>query len=174
MASLNHCTFIGNLGADPEVRRLPSGAPVANFRIACSESWKDKETGEKKESTEWISIVCFNEHLVPIIEQYLRKGSKCFVAGKFKTRKWTDQNGIEKYSSEIHLDRFGGQLLLLDSRGGGDGRSARDSQYDEEQQGRYGSRQGQGTVSSGRGGSAQSRDQGGGNRYSDLDDDIPF
>jgi single-strand DNA-binding protein len=170
--SLNKCTFIGNLGADPEIRALPSGGPVANFRIACGESWKDKETGEKKERTEWISVVCFNEPLCKVIEQYVHKGSKVYVEGVFRTRKYTDKDGNERYSTEIHMERFGGQLILLDKAEGGGGHQERDRQYDESQRGRYGQGQRGGSPNdTGQGRRQPARDQ---SRYNDMDDDIPF
>jgi single-strand DNA-binding protein len=114
MAGLNKVQLIGHLGADPEVRRTQSGNPVLNFRIATSESWKDKQTGERMERTEWHSIVIFNENLCEIAEKYLRKGSKAYVEGQLQTRKWQDQDGKDRYSTEIVLSRFSGSILLLD------------------------------------------------------------
>ncbi len=111
---LNQCQFIGRLGADPEVRRLGNGDPVVNFRLAVSEKWRNKE-GEKQERTEWVSIVIFNENLAKVAESYLRKGSRAFVSGKLQTREWQDKDGIKKYSTEIVLQRFRGELTLLDS-----------------------------------------------------------
>lgn len=112
--SLNMVTLIGNLGADPETRRLQSGDPVVSFRIATSESWKDKDSGERKERTDWHSIVVFNPHLCEVAEKYLKKGSKASVIGKLQTRKWQDQSGADRYSTEVVLPRFGGTLVLLD------------------------------------------------------------
>jgi single-strand DNA-binding protein len=120
--SVNKVILVGNLGRDPEVRRLNSGEPVVNLRIATSESWRDKQSGEKKEKTEWHSVVIFNENLAKIAEQYLKKGSKVYVEGQLQTRKWQDQQGAEKYTTEIVLQRFRGDLTILDSRsdaGGG-------------------------------------------------------
>ena len=121
MASLNRCSFIGNLGADPEVRTMQNGNKVVNLSLACSEKWKDKNTGEQRESTEWIRIVIWNEGLVKVAEQYLKKGSKIFVEGKMQTRKWQDQSGVDKYTTEIVLQAFGGQIIMLDGRREGDG-----------------------------------------------------
>jgi single-strand DNA-binding protein len=116
--SVNKVILVGNLGADPEVRRLNSGEQVVNLRLATSESWRDKTSGERKERTEWHRVVIFNEQLGKIAEQYCKKGSKIFVEGALQTRKWTDQSGVEKYSTEVVLQRFRGELTLLDSRGG--------------------------------------------------------
>lgn len=118
--SINKVILVGNLGKDPEVRRLGSGEPVVNLRIATSESWRDKQSGERKERTEWHSVVIFNEALAKVAEQYMRKGSKVYVEGALQTRKWTDQSGVEKYTTEIVLQRFRGELTMLDGRGGGD------------------------------------------------------
>src|SRR5918994_1405640 len=117
--SVNKVILVGNLGRDPEVRRLGSGDPVVNLRIATSETWKDKASGERKEKTEWHSVVIFNENLARVAEQYLKKGSKVYLEGQLQTRKWTDQQGVEKYSTEVVLQRFRGELTILDSRGGG-------------------------------------------------------
>lgn len=175
MASLNKVQMIGNLGADPEIRRLPSGSPVANFRLALGESWTDKETGEKKERTEWVSVACFNENICRVIEQYLHKGSKCYVEGQLRTRKYQAQDGTDRYSTEVHIERFNGSLILLDSKGSGGGMADRDRQYDEQQQSRYGGRRDDnprgGSVSSGRGDFGRGAP---GQRHSDLEDDIPF
>ena len=116
--SVNKVILVGNLGKDPETRRLNSGDPVVNLRIATSESWKDKATGERKEKTEWHNVVIFNENLARVAEQYLRKGSKVYVEGAIQTRKWTDQSGQEKYSTEIVLQKFRGELTMLDGKGG--------------------------------------------------------
>src|SRR3712207_2312071 len=117
--SVNKVILVGNLGKDPEVRRLNSGEPVVNLRIATSENWKDKATGERKERTEWHNVVIFNENLSRIAEQYLRKGSKVYLEGQLQTRKWQDQSGQEKYTTEVVLQRFRGELTILDSRGSG-------------------------------------------------------
>lgn len=170
MASLNRCQFIGNLGADPEVRALPSGGKVVNLSLACSESWKDKNTGEKRERTEWIRIVIWNEGLAKVAEQYLRKGSKVFIEGQMQTRKWQDQSGVDKYSTEVVLQGFGGQLIMLDGRrdeGDGGGQRQQDS----------GGRGGDNRAPSWRPGADR-----GGQRHRNapafepggMDDDIPF
>src|SRR4051812_29952055 len=112
--SVNKVTLLGNLGRDPEVRRTNAGLPVVNLRIATSESWRDKNTGERQEKTEWHSVVIFNENLAKIAEQYLKKGSKVYVEGQLTTRKWQDQSGQERYSTEVVLNRYRGELTLLD------------------------------------------------------------
>ena len=117
--SVNKVILVGNLGADPEVRRLPSGEPVVNLRIATSENWRDKATGERKERTEWHRVVIFNENLAKVAEQYLKKGAKVYIEGQLQTRKWQDQSGQDKYSTEVVLQRYRGELTMLDSRGGG-------------------------------------------------------
>ena len=116
--SVNKVILVGNLGRDPEIRTLNSGDRVANLRIATSESWRDKATGERKEKTEWHQVVIFNENIVRVAEQYLRKGSTVYVEGALQTRKWTDQSGAEKYSTEVVLQKFRGELTMLDGRGG--------------------------------------------------------
>lgn len=113
-SSVNKVILIGHLGRDPEIRRTQNGEPVASMRLATSETWRDKASGERKERTEWHSIVIFNENLVKVAEQYLKKGSKVYVEGQLATRKWTDQAGIEKYTTEIVLQKFRGELTLLD------------------------------------------------------------
>lgn len=170
--SVNKVILVGNLGADPEIRRLNSGDQIANLRIATSESWRDRQSGERKDRTEWHSVVIFNENLAKVAEQYLKKGSKVYIEGALQTRKWQDQNGNDRYSTEIVLQKFRGELQMLDSRGeGGDqGRS-------------FGGGSGGGSRSqvsdySGGGGdfgSSGPSNQGGGGGFSrDLDDEIPF
>ncbi|WP_455478257.1 single-stranded DNA-binding protein [Bartonella sp. B10] len=117
--SLNKVILIGNLGADPEIRRLNSGDQVANMRIATSESWRDRNTNERKERTEWHSVVIFNENIIKIVEQYLKKGSKIYIEGQLQTRKWQDQNGHDRYTTEIVLQKYRGELQMLDGRGAG-------------------------------------------------------
>lgn len=124
MASLNQCSFIGNLGKDPEIKSMQSGDKVANFSVACSETWKDKATGEKKERTDWIPVVVWGP-LAGVVERFLRKGSKVFVQGKFKTRKWQDQSGNDRYSTEIVLQGPGCVLTMLDGAKQGEGQSSR-------------------------------------------------
>jgi single-strand DNA-binding protein len=159
--SVNKVILIGNLGKDPEIRTLGSGDRVANLRIATSETWRDKASGERKEKTEWHQVVIFNENIVKVAENYLKKGSTVYVEGALQTRKWTDQQGVEKYSTEIVLQRFRGELTMLGGRG--DGASAGSGGDD------YGS--------SNAGFSGGGRAQGSGPRESfsaDLDDEIPF
>ncbi|MBF0094299.1 MAG: single-stranded DNA-binding protein, partial [Alphaproteobacteria bacterium] len=121
MAGVNKVILVGNLGKDPEVRHSQDGGKIVTFTLATSESWKDKGSGERKEKTEWHRVVIFNPNLADIAERYLRKGSKAYVEGSLQTRKWTDQGGAEKYTTEIVISRFKGELTLLDSRGGSDG-----------------------------------------------------
>ncbi|WP_243375644.1 single-stranded DNA-binding protein [Microvirga solisilvae] len=165
--SVNKVILVGNLGRDPEVRRLNNGEPVVNLRIATSETWKDKATGERKEKTEWHSVVIFNENLARVAEQYLKKGSKVYVEGQLQTRKWTDQQGVEKYSTEVVLQRFRGELTILDGRSGGSS-----SEYGDEEGGGQISRGGD----FGRSSPMERRPEpaGAGSRRSDFDDDIPF
>jgi len=118
--SVNKVILIGNLGRDPEVRRLTSGDPVVNLSIATSESWRDKASGERKEKTEWHRVVIFNENIAKVAEQYLKKGSKIYLEGQLQTRKYTDKDGSEKYSTEIVLQRYRGELAMLDGRGDGE------------------------------------------------------
>jgi single-strand DNA-binding protein len=161
--SVNKVILVGNLGKDPEVRRLNSGEPVVNLRIATSESWKDKATGERKERTEWHNVVIFNENVARVAEQYLRKGSKVYVEGQLQTRKWQDQSGQDKYTTEVVIQRFRGELTILDSRGGGEGG------YEEQGQVSRGGDFGRAAPMEKRPAMA-----GGGGRYNDLDDEIPF
>ena len=134
--SVNKVILIGALGADPEVRRLNNGDPVVNLRVATSESWRDKATGERKEKTEWHNVVIFNDHLAKTAENYLRKGSKVYLEGQLQTRKWQDQSGNDRYTTEIVLQKFRGELTLLDSKGegqrggGGESRPAEDFSSD--------------------------------------------
>lgn len=184
--SVNKVILVGNLGRDPEVRRLGSGEPVVNLRIATSETWRDKGSGERRERTEWHSVVIFNENLAKVAEQYLRKGSKVYIEGQLQTRKWQDQQGVEKYTTEIVLQRFRGELTILDSRnsqGGGDeyGEGAGGGSVGYEGGGGGGSfgrssPMGGGGGGGGGGGSRQPAATGGGGRSTarDLDDDIPF
>ena len=182
--SVNKVIIVGNLGRDPEVRRLGSGEPVVNLRIATSETWRDKQSGERKERTEWHSVVIFNENLAKVAEQYLRKGSKVYIEGQLQTRKWQDQQGVEKYTTEIVLQRFRGELTILDSRGqgGGDeygegGGMGGGAMEDRSGGGSFG----RSSPMGGGGGSRQPAMSGGGSgsgggsrSSSHLDDDIPF
>jgi single-strand DNA-binding protein len=161
MAGVNKVILVGNLGADPEARSLNNGGEVVNLRIATSESWKDR-SGERQERTEWHRVVIFNENLGRVAKNYLRKGSKVYVEGKLQTRKWTDQSGQEKYSTEVVLQNYGSELVLLDSReGAGGGRGSFNESYED-----FG---GSGGGSS----RTQSRPQPAA-FDTDLDDDVPF
>lgn len=147
--SLNKVTLIGNLGADPEVKSLASGAKVVNFRVATSEAWRDKTSGEKKERTEWHSIVIWSEGLAKVAEQYLKKGSKVYLEGQLQTRKWQDKDGHDRYSTEIVLNGFGASLIMLDGRdaSGGGGQSSAPSQGSQSSAARPGGdRPGQGAA----------------------------
>ena len=117
--SVNKVILVGNLGKDPEVRRMTSGDPVVNLSVATSESWRDKASGERKEKTEWHRVVIFNKNLAEVAEKYLKKGAKVYVEGQLQTRKWTDKDGAEKYSTEVVLQNFRGELTMLDGRNGG-------------------------------------------------------
>lgn len=128
MASLNKVQLIGNLGADPEVKSFNNGGKVCNLRVACSESWKDKNTGEKKEKTEWVSVAIFNDGLVGVAERFLKKGSKVYLEGQLQTRKWQDQSGNDRYTTEVVLQGFGGTLIMLDGAQGGGQSSGGSSQ----------------------------------------------
>jgi len=153
--SVNKVILVGNLGRDPEVRSTQDGTKVANLSLATSENWKDKNSGERREKTEWHRVAIFNERLVDVAEKYLKKGSKVYIEGQLQTRKWTDQSGQERYTTEVVLQRFRGELTMLDGRGGG----------------------GEGVGDGG--GMSEPPAQGGGGRAGgggggDLDDDIPF
>ena len=166
--SVNKVILIGNLGADPEIRSLNSGDRVANLRLATSETWRDRGSGERKERTEWHRVVIFNDNLVKVAENYLRKGSKVYVEGALQTRKWSDQSGQEKFSTEVVLQKFRGELTMLDGKGEGGGGMSRD-------EGGYGGDYGGG--GGGGGFSSGPRQQSSGPREdfsADLDDEIPF
>jgi len=163
MAGVNKVILVGNLGADPEARSLNNGGEVVNMRIATSESWKDRE-GQRQERTEWHNVVIFNENLGRVAKSYLRKGSKVYVEGQIQTRKWQDQTGNDRYTTEIVLQRFRGELVLLDSREGASGGSFGGDEY--------GSSSG-GSGFSGGGSKPQSRPQPAA-FDTDLDDDVPF
>ncbi len=119
--SVNKVILVGNVGKDPEIRRTQDGRPIANINIATSESWRDKNTGERKDKTEWHRVVIFNENLCKVVEQYVKKGAKLYIEGQLQTRKWTDQAGVEKFSTEVVLQGFNGTLTMLDSRNAGGG-----------------------------------------------------
>lgn len=188
--SVNKVILVGNLGRDPEMRRLGSGDPVCNLRLATSESWKDKATGERKEKTEWHSVVIYNDNLARVAEQYLRKGSKVYIEGQLQTRKWTDNSGVEKYTTEVVLQRFRGEMTILDGRGGGGGDFAGEDEGGGQisRGGDFGGGRGGDRGGDFGGGRAQGGERrpapapassggggGGGSRGGyDLDDDIPF
>ena len=155
--SVNKVILVGNLGADPEVRRMQDGRPIVNLRLATSESWRDKQSGERRERTEWHRVVIFSEGLAKIAEQYLRKGSKVYVEGQLQTRKWEDQSGQERYSTEVVLQGFNSALTMLDTRsgGGGEDRSGRGTDF-------------------GSSGPLEKAESGGGSLKDEIDDEIPF
>jgi single-strand DNA-binding protein len=161
--SVNKVIIIGNLGRDPEVRSFPNGGKVCNLRIATSETWRDKQSGERKEKTEWHSVAIFSEPLVRIAEQYLKKGSKVYIEGQLETRKWQDQSGADRYTTEVVLRPYRGELTMLDGRSEGGGGGGYDSGPSGDD---YGGGYGGGGSTGGSGG--------GGGRRSDLDDEIPF
>ena len=173
MAGVNKVILVGNLGADPEVRQLPSGEPVVNLRVATSESWRDKNSGERKEKTEWHTVVVFNEGLCKVIEQYVKKGAKLYIEGALQTRKWQDQTGNDRYSTEVVLQGFNSTLTMLDGRGEGGGRSGGASDFGG---GGFGGDYDRPASGGGARGGSQSGggSQGGGFSSRDLDDDIPF
>lgn len=172
--SVNKVILIGNVGKDPEVRSFNNGGKVCNFSIATSESWKDKQTGERKEKTDWHNVAVFNEGLVGIIERYVKKGSKVYVEGALKTRKWQDRDGNDRYTTEVVLQGFNGNLTLLDSRnsqGGGGGGYGQSGGYNQDSGSSYGGGGG-GNVTQGRSQSASMQE--GPAESFDLDDEIPF
>ena len=169
--SINKVTLIGNVGNEPEIRQTQQGKEIANLSIATSESWRDKNTGERKEKTEWHRVVIFNEGLVMVIKNYVHKGSKLYIEGALQTRKWTGNDGVEKYTTEVVLQGYSGNLTMLDSKGGSGGQS----------QGGYNQSQNQGGFQQQQGGNAPAFGQvpGGQSQPSnapapELDDEIPF
>lgn len=171
--SVNKVILIGNVGADPEIRRTQDGRPIANLRIATSESWRDRNSGERREKTEWHSVVVFNEGLCKVVEQYVKKGAKLYIEGALQTRKWQDQTGNDRYSTEIVLQGFNSTLTMLDGRGEGGGARGGD----------FGGDNGGSSFGGASGGNSydQSPSRGGsrggqpaGNFSNDMDDDIPF
>jgi len=162
--SVNKVILIGNLGADPEIRRTPDGRPIANLRLATSESWRDKATGERKEKTEWHRVVIFSEGLCKIAEQYLKKGSKIYIEGALQTRKWQGQDGQDRYSTEVVLQGFNSVLTMLDARGGA--AAGAQAGMHEDDQASYGAPPANGTA----------KRAGGGGKCFDkpVDDEIPF
>jgi single-strand DNA-binding protein len=162
--SVNKVILVGNLGRDPEVRSFQNGGKVVNLRIATSETWRDKQSGERKERTEWHSVAIYNEALGKIAEQYLKKGSTVYIEGQLETRKWQDQSGADRYTTEVVLRQFRGELTLLGGRDGGGGGGGGD----------YGDRGGDEYQGGGSGGSSRGSSGGGGGSRSDMDDEIPF
>ncbi len=187
MAGVNKVIIVGNLGRDPEVRNFPNGGKVVNLRLATSETWRDKQSGERKERTEWHSVAIFNENLGKIAEQYLKKGSTVYIEGQLETRKWQDQSGADRYTTEIVLRQFNGTLTLLGGRDGGGSGGGDDDRGRYEDQGGGGSSGGGSSGGSGGGynrGGSSGGGYGGGNSgggsggtgggRSDMDDEIPF
>ncbi len=182
--SVNKVILIGNVGADPEIRRTQSGAPIANLRIATSETWRDRNSGERREKTEWHNVVVFNEGLCKVVEQYVKKGAKLYIEGQLQTRKWQDKDGNDRYSTEVVLQGFNSTLTMLDGRGegGGGGRGGDfgggGGSYGSSQGGSYGDDYGTGggggRSAPQRGGSSGGGQGSGGNFPRDMDDDIPF
>jgi single-strand DNA-binding protein len=176
--SVNKVIIIGNLGRDPEIRNFPNGGKVCNLRIATSENWRDKATGERKERTEWHSVAIFNEGLVRVAEQYLKKGSTVYIEGQLETRKWQDQSGADRYTTEVVLRAFRGELTMLGGRGdsggggGGDNYGGGSSSGDASSGGGYGGGYSGGASGGGSSGGGSAGGFGGGN--SDMDDEIPF
>lgn len=174
--SVNKVILVGNLGQDPEIRSFQNGGKIANLRIATSETWKDRNTGERKERTEWHTVAVYSEPLVRVVEQFLKKGSKVYVEGQLETRKWQDQQGNDRYSTEVALRPFRSELHMLDGRGpgGGGGRGGDDSYGGGSYGGGSGGGYGGGASSGGSGGGygGDNSNQGGGRP--DFDDEIPF
>ncbi|ULR46026.1 single-stranded DNA-binding protein [Rhizobium sp. K102] len=165
--SVNKVILVGNVGADPEIRRTQDGRPIANLRIATSETWRDRNSGERREKTEWHTVVVFNEGLCKVVEQYVKKGAKLYIEGQLQTRKWQDQQGQDRYSTEVVLQGFSSTLTMLDGRG--DGGAASSGGRGGSSNNDYGDDYGAPASSS-----SSNRGGGGGNFSRDLDDDIPF
>jgi len=168
--SVNKVILIGNLGKDPEIRHTQDGRPICNLSVATSESWRDKASGERKEKTEWHRVVIFNDGLCKVAENYLKKGAKVYIEGQLQTRKWTDQSGQEKFSTEVVLQGFNSTLTMLDGRPGAAGAGMQEggqATYDDAPRGGGGARSSGGRAPAGNGGS-------GGSFEKELDDEIPF
>ncbi len=166
--SVNKVILVGNLGADPEIRRTQDGRPIVNLRVATTDSWRDKGTGERKERTEWHRVVIFSEGLAKVAEQYLKKGSRVYLEGQLQTRKWQDQGGQDRYSTEVVLQNFSSQMVLLDGRAGGGGGGGG---YPDDNGSDFGSSSG---SSGGRSAPARQPAMAGAGRRDDMDDEIPF
>jgi single-strand DNA-binding protein len=166
--SVNKVILVGNLGRDPEVRSMQDGRSMVNMSVATSETWRDRQSGERKERTEWHRVVVFNEKLAEVVQKFVKKGSKVYVEGQLSTRKWTDQSGQERYTTEVVIPRFGGALTMLDGRtGGGEGGGGMGGGPDDD----FGGGGGGGSSSGGGGGGGRPAARGG---KAELDDDIPF
>jgi single-strand DNA-binding protein len=165
--SVNKVILVGNLGRDPEIRRTQDGRPIANLRVATTETWRDKNSGERREKTEWHSVVIFNEGLCKVAENYLKKGSKVYIEGQLQTRKWQDQTGADRYSTEVVLQGFNGNLTMLDGRAGGAG-------MQEGGQASYGDSGGRGGFDDSRGGGGSYGGGSSGGFDKTFDDEIPF
>ena len=163
--SVNKVILIGNLGKDPEIRRTQDGRPIANLRVATTETWRDKASGERREKTEWHSVVIFNEGLCKVAEQYLKKGAKVYIEGQLQTRKWQGQDGQDRYSTEVVLQNFNGTLTMLDARGGGGGASA--GMHEDDQAGYASGGNGDGSRRPGKPSGGKGFDK-------KIDDEIPF
>ncbi|QFT32261.1 single-stranded DNA-binding protein [Roseibium porphyridii] len=173
--SVNKVILVGNLGADPEIRRTQDGRPIANLRIATSESWRDRNSGERREKTEWHRVVIFNEGLCKVAEQYLRKGSKIYLEGQLQTRKWQDQSGQDRYSTEVVLQGFNSNLTMLDGRGEGGGQPGGLPDYGNDQGGGFGGGSGSGGgYGGGQSGGGFGGPSSGGGGAGPMDDEIPF
>jgi single-strand DNA-binding protein len=164
--SVNKVILVGNLGADPEIRRTQDGRPIVNLRVATTDTWRDKGSGERKERTEWHRVVIFSEGLAKVAEQYLKKGSRVYLEGQLQTRKWQDQGGQDRYSTEVVLQNFSSQMVLLDRAGGGSGGG-----YPDDNGSDFGTSSG---SSGGRGAPARQPAMAGAGRRDDMDDEIPF
>jgi single-strand DNA-binding protein len=168
--SVNKVILVGNLGADPEIRRTQDGRPIVNLRVATTDTWRDKGTGERKERTEWHRVVIFSEGLAKVAEQYLKKGSRVYLEGQLQTRKWQDQGGQDRYSTEVVLQNFSSQMVLLDRAGGGGGGGFGSDDNGSD----FGAGSGSSSASSGRSAPARQPAMAGAGRRDDMDDEIPF
>jgi single-strand DNA-binding protein len=168
--SVNKVILVGNLGADPEIRRTQDGRPIVNLRVATTDTWRDKGSGERKERTEWHRVVIFSEGLAKVAEQYLKKGSRVYLEGQLQTRKWQDQGGQDRYSTEVVLQNFSSQMVLLDRAGGGGGGGFGPDDNGSD----FSSSSGSSGASSGRSAPARQPAMAGAGRRDDMDDEIPF
>jgi single-strand DNA-binding protein len=171
--SVNKVILVGNLGADPEIRRTQDGRPIVNLRVATTDTWRDKGSGERKERTEWHRVVIFSEGLAKVAEQYLKKGSRVYLEGQLQTRKWQDQGGQDRYSTEVVLQNFSSQMVLLDRAGGGGGGGGGGFGGDDNGSD-FGASSGSSNASGGRSAPARQPAMAGAGRRDDMDDEIPF